>query len=149
MTRWTSSRETGKWRETSPDYIAGLEPHWHKIRPILIDSAGIYEPAPLPPYDGSKGSDFYNMVYEVYEGSQDLDDEKVEIAWFWDDNPNTTEHRGHSVIIIHKIAPPGHWLNIIHQITEQEGCSLFKATRAYALTSIAMFDGIISCWHTK
>ncbi|MBK8669807.1 MAG: hypothetical protein IPN89_10225 [Saprospiraceae bacterium] len=65
------------------------------------------------------------------------------------DNPNTTDHRGHSVAIIHKISPPGHWLNIIHQISEKENFSFLKTSKAYTLSAIAMFDGIISCWYQK
>lgn len=149
MDRFTSTKRPGEWRETPPDYIAGLEPHWPKIRPMVIDSAAIYPAAPLPPYDADKDSDFYKMVNQVYEESKTLDDEKIEIAWFWDDNPNVTEHRGHSIIMIHKISPPGHWLNIIHQVSAKEGSSLFKTSKAYTWSAIAMFDGIISCWYEK
>jgi membrane-associated phospholipid phosphatase len=78
-----------------------------------------------------------------------LDDEKKQIAWFWDDNPNTSEHRGHLVVMIHKFSPPGHWLNIISQISTQDSSSLFKTTKAYTYSAIAMFDVIISCWDEK
>lgn len=149
MDRWTSTKKPGEWIETPPDYAAGLEPNWSKIRPMLIDSAGLYKASPPPPYDPAKNSEFYEMVNTVYLQSKDLDAEKIAIALYWDDNPNTSEHHGHLVSVIHKISPPGHWLNIISQISRKDHSSLFKVTKAYTYTSIAMFDAIISCWYEK
>lgn len=149
MDRWTSTKKPGEWIETPPDYGAGMEPNWVKIRPMVINSAGIYSSTPPPPYDPAKESEFYKMVNVVYQQSKELDVEKTAIALYWDDNPNTSEHHGHLVSVIHKISPPGHWLNIISQISRKDNTSLFKATKAYTFTSIAMFDVIISCWYVK
>jgi hypothetical protein len=149
MDRWTSTKKPGTWVETPPDYTPGLEPHWMKIRPLVIDSASVFPVKPPPPYDPTKGSDFYNMVLRVYNQSFKLTEEQKKMATFWDDNPNVTEHRGHMVVQVHKIAPPGHWLNIVHQISQRENSDLFKTTKAYTYTAIAMFDAIISCWNTK
>jgi hypothetical protein len=147
--RFTSTKKPQNWRETPPDYIEALEPFWNQIRPLVIDSVSIFVANPTPAYETSKDSEFYKMVYEVYEKSKNLDSLKIATAWFWDDNPNTTIHQGHMVAVIHKISPPGHWLNIIHQITEKENSSLFRTTTAYTFTATAMFDAIISCWHEK
>ncbi|MDZ4748793.1 MAG: vanadium-dependent haloperoxidase [Saprospiraceae bacterium] len=149
MDRWTSTKKTGEWIETPPDYVVGLESNWFKIRPMVIDSAGIYRCTPPPPYDPARESEFYKMVNAVYQQSKELDEEKVAIALYWDDNPNTSEHHGHLVSVIHKISPPGHWLNIISQISRRDNSTLFKVTKAYTYTSIAMFDAIISCWYEK
>jgi hypothetical protein len=149
MDRWTSSKEPGKWRETPPDYQAGLEPNWSKMRTLIIDSANFYITKPLPAYSPDKNSDFFKMVNEVYQGSSQLDSSKIATAWYWDDNPNTSEHSGHLVTIIHKISPPGHWLSIISGIITSENSSLFTATKAYTYSAIAMYDGIISCWYEK
>ena len=149
MDRFTSSTQPGEWRETPPDYQAGLEAHWGKIRPLVIDSAGCVNIKPPPAYNDQEQSEFYRMVTRVYEESKNLDSNKIAVAWFWDDNPNTSTHKGHLVSIIHKISPPGHWLNIISQVSNREKSSLFKTTRAYTFSAIAMFDAIISCWHEK
>jgi len=149
MDRWTSSKNPGEWRETPPDYQAGLEPHWGKMRPLLIDSAGFYKSTPLPKYSPDKNSDFFKMVERTYLISKSMDSTKTAIAWYWDDNPNTSEHRGHLVTIIHKISPPGHWLGIISGIVTKEKSSLFESSKAFTFTAIAMFDGIISCWYEK
>ncbi len=149
MDRWTSTKKQGEWVETPPDYLAGIEPHWSKLRPLIIDSSGIYMPAPPPSYNPVKNSDFYKMVNAVYQQSKELDEKKREIAMFWDDNPNTSEYHGHLVTITHKITPPGHWLNIITQISTKENDNLFKTTKAYTYSAIAMYDAIISCWYVK
>jgi hypothetical protein len=127
MDRWTSTKKQGEWIETPPDYIAGLEPHWSELRPLLIDSANIYKATPPPSYNPEKNSEFYKMVNAVYQQSKELDDKKREIAKFWDDNPNTSEYHGHMVAITHKISPPGHWLNIISQISTKDKSNLFKS----------------------
>lgn len=149
MERYTSVKEPGKWKETPPDYQQALEPHWNKIKTLIIDSATIYKSAPLPDYDTKKGSAFYKMAYRVYEQSQKSDSSTINTAWFWDDNPNSSDHKGHSMAVIHKISPPGHWLNIIHQISDKNQYSLFTTTKAYTLSAVAMFDGIVSCWSEK
>lgn len=149
MERYTSVKEPGKWKETPPDYQQALEPHWPKIRTLLIDSATIYKSAELPSYDTKKGSEFYKMAYRVYEQSQKSDSSTINTAWFWDDNPNSSDHKGHSMAVIHKISPPGHWLNIIHQISDKNKYPLIVTTKAYTYSAIAMFDGIISCWSEK
>jgi len=149
MDRWTSSKDPGKWRETPPDYQIGLEPNWDKMRQILTDSTDMYVPAPLPAYSPDVNSDFYKMVNKVYTTSMSLDSAKIATAWYWDDNPNTSEHRGHAVAIIHKVSPPGHWLNIISGIINAQKDNIFKSTKAYTFSAIAMYDGIISCWYQK
>jgi hypothetical protein len=149
MDRFTSIKEPGKWQETPPDYQQALEPHWSKIRPLVIDSSGIYSSKPLPSFSTSPSSPFYGLAKSVYDTSKKLTPEMEEIAWFWDDNPNTSDHRGHAVAIIHKISPPGHWLNIISQIGEKEKYDIYKMSTLYTYTAIAMFDGIISTWHEK
>jgi hypothetical protein len=149
MERFTSVNEPGKWKETPPDYQQALEPHWPKIKPFVIDSAGIYKSKALPEFSRKPNSPFYLMAKRTYDQSKALTDEQKEIAWFWDDNPNTSDHRGHAVAVIHKISPPGHWLNIINQIAQKEKYSFVRSSKIYAHTSVAMFDGIISTWHQK
>lgn len=147
--RFTSTKKPENWRETPPDYVTALEPYWDNIRPLVIDSANVFSYKPLPVYDTKKDSDFYKMVYEVYEESLNSNKEKGKIAWFWDCNPILTVHKGHMITTIHKFTPPGHWLNIISQITEKENVDYFTTTKAYTLTSTAMFDAIIGAWHVK
>ena len=145
--RYTSTKKPENWRETPPDYEAALEPFWDNIRPLVIDSLNVYEPATLPIYSTDPQSDFYAMVHEVYAESRN--EEKEKIAWFWDCNPVLTIHQGHMIQTIHKYSPPGHWLNIVTQVTEQNNSDYAKATQAYTYVATAMFDAIIAVWHYK
>ena len=147
--RFTSTKNSENWRETPPDYLSGLEPYWDKIRTMVIDSANVFAYKPLPDYSIEKDSDFYKMVYEVYQESKNTTLEKEKIAWFWDCNPIMTIHKGHMTTTIHKFTPPGHWLNIINQISTNENSDYYKTTKAYTMTSMAMFDAIIAAWHVK
>ena len=71
------------WKPTPPDYMDGIEPHWNKIRTLVLDSANQYQPkAPLD-FDLTKGSPFQTQLQEVYEIGEGLTDEQVEIAKFW------------------------------------------------------------------
>lgn len=147
--RFTSTKKPENWRETPPDYITGLEPHWDKIRTMVIDSASVFKYKPLPEYSIDKDSDFYKMVDEVYQVVKNTKEEYSKTAWFWDCNPIMTVHRGHMVQTIHKYTPPGHWLNIVNQLSTKENSDYYTTTKAYTLTSAAMFDAIIGAWHVK
>ena len=147
--RFTSTKNSENWRETPPDYLSGLEPYWDKIRTMVIDSANVFAYKPLPDYSTEKDSDFYKMVDEVYQESKNTTLEKEKIAWFWDCNPIMTIHKGHMTTTIHKFTPPGHLLNIINQISTNENSDYYKTTKAYTMTSMAMFDAIIAVWYVK
>ena len=149
LDRFTSTKRPGKWVETPPDYLSGLEPHWNKIRPMIIDTQDNYLDIYPPEFDRSTQSAFYKMVKQVYDQSQNLDSAMIKTALYWDDNPNITEHRGHLVTMVHKISPPGHWLNIISQIVGKENTNYVESAGIYTYCAIAMFDAIISCWDVK
>lgn len=48
-----------------------------------------------------------------------------------------------------KITPGGHWINITAIVTRQAKSDFMETTAAYALTSVALMDGFISCWDEK
>lgn len=146
---WTSTKLPHNWRETPPDYVTGLEPHWDKIRPLLLDTVGGFTPKALPEFSTSPGSEFYNMVYEVYQQRESGNQFHEDTAWFWDCNPIGTVHQGHMIMVIQKFTPPGHWLHIINQVTEAENAAYLKTTKAYTFTAISMFDALIDAWHLK
>lgn len=86
---------------------------------------------------------------QVYEISKTLDSTQKAIALYWDDNPNISVERGHFNYFLHKVSPAGHWIMITRQACLEKNISLIKASEAYALTSIALFDAFISCWDEK
>ena len=151
----TSSRFTvidtpGRWVPTPPSYTSAIEPHWMEIRPMVLDSANECKPILPPVYDiKNKNSSYYHALMEVKNIGDSLSEEQRHIADFWDDNPSKLNVTGHVMFVTKKFSPPGHWMNIVG-IGAQKANADFNATvAAYAQTSIALFDGFISCWDEK
>lgn len=147
--KYTIQKGDSLWKPTPPDYMEGIEPHWNKIRTMVIDSAAQFEPKDPEPFSLEEGSEFKRQLDEVYEVGVNLDDEQLEIAKFWDCNPFVSHHRGHAMFATKKITPGGHWIGITAIATRKAGSSFEETINAYTRTSIALFDGFISCWDEK
>ncbi|MEO6286629.1 MAG: vanadium-dependent haloperoxidase [Dyadobacter sp.] len=147
--RYTYSKQKGKWTPTPPGYIDAVEPYWSQIRPVSLDSAGQFKPVPPPAYSTDTSSRFMKEVLEVYRSTQKLSKEEIAIASFWDCNPFYLNTQGHLNFATKKLSPGGHWISIVGQATEIAGKSWIETSATYLLTSIALFDGFISCWDEK
>ena len=146
--------DPARWQPTPPAYMDGIEPHWNKIRPFVIDSAAQFKPAPPPSFSMEEGSDFYKEVREVYEISEKItatgdESEEVNIAKFWDCNPYVSVTRGHLMFATKKITPGAHWIGITKIASRKAGIGFDDTIYAYTRTAMALFDGFISCWDEK
>ena len=83
--------------------MEGIEPHWNKIRTLLIDSASQFTVSQPPTFSLEKNSDFYKDLYEVYDIGKNLSDEQKQIASFWDCNPYVSHHKGHAMFATKKL----------------------------------------------
>jgi hypothetical protein len=147
--KYTILEEDKFWKPTPPDYMDGIEPHWNKIRTLVLDSANQFQPkAPLS-FNLTKGSPFQIQLQEVYEVGIGLSDEQVEIAKFWDCNPYVSHHRGHAMFATKKITPGGHWIGITGIVTRQAKSDFSAVINAFTHVSVALFDAFISCWDEK
>lgn len=149
MPKYSVFKETGKWQQTPPDYADAVEPHWHLINPLVLDSSAQYKPIPPPPYSLSKNSKYDKELMEVYEVSKKITPVQDTIAHYWDDNPFVTEHTGHLMFATKKTTPGGHWMGIVSIISKQTKADALLTAKAYAITATAIFDGFISCWDEK
>ncbi|MCU0354988.1 MAG: phosphatidic acid phosphatase, partial [Cytophagales bacterium] len=147
--RHTITNQAGTWVPTPPGYMDGVEPQWHKIRTLVMDSAGQFAPPPPPPYNTDKNSPFYKEMTEVYEVTKKLTEEQQWIANFWDCNPFKLNVAGHVNFATKKMSPGGHWMSISNTVSRQAKADIMKTAETYALVSIALFDGFISCWDEK
>ena len=147
--KYTIQDVNARWKPTPPDYMEGIEPHWREIRPMVIDSAAQFEPLEPEEFSLEEGTEFHRQLIEVYEIGKNLDKEQKEIAEFWDCNPYVSHHRGHAMFATKKITPGGHWMGIVAIATRQAGNTFDETIEVYAKTSIALFDGFISCWDEK
>ncbi|MGK7388846.1 MAG: vanadium-dependent haloperoxidase [Candidatus Cyclobacteriaceae bacterium M2_1C_046] len=145
----TVSNKSGSWQPTPPAYMEAIEPHWSQIRSFVIDSASQFPPGKPTAFDMTEGSPFHKEVMEVYETANNLDEEQAEIASFWDCNPYVMNVHGHVMFATKKITPGGHWMGIAKIAAQKDSADMMKTTATYALTSIALADGFISCWDEK
>ncbi len=140
----------GAWIPTPPDYFPALEPHWHKLRTYVMDSAAQFHPKIQPTtYDTSHNAPYFKELMEVYDAVKKMDKEKEHIAKFWDCNPNVPIHQGHVVYNEKKLTPGGHWININRIAARKKQLNLMQTAEAYTMVTIGIADAFISCWYTK
>ncbi|HSR59519.1 MAG TPA: vanadium-dependent haloperoxidase [Robiginitalea sp.] len=155
MSKFTvDTDDPSRWQPTPPAYMEGIEPHWNKIRPFVIDSAAQFKPVPPPPFSLEEDSPFWKEVREVYDISLEItqkgdDSEEVAIAQFWDCNPYVSVTRGHLMFATKKISPGAHWIGIAKIASRKTGSDFDKTVYAYTKTSVAIADAFISCWDEK
>ena len=151
--KYSITNEPDKWQPTPPDYMDGIEPSWMKIRPFALDAPDQFKPKPPTAYSEEENSDWYRGALEVYralEGDTEADiAERTAIAKFWDCNPYVSHHVGHVMFATKKITPGGHWVNITAIASRAAEASFATTVEAYAMVSMAMHDGFISCWDEK
>ena len=143
-----------KWQPTPPAYMSGIEPHWNKIRTMVIDSASQFKPKAHPEFSLDKGSKFYEELLEVFNVSNTITEkgdasEEIEIAQFWDCNPYVSVTRGHLMFATKKITPGAHWIGITKIACRKNESSFEETVYTYTKTSTAIFDAFISCWDEK
>ncbi len=147
--KYSTTSDPSKWKPTPPDYMDGIEPSWNKIRTLVIDSSSQFAPPPPTEFNMDKNSKFYQETLEVYEAIKDKDEEKVNIAKFWDCNPFVSHHAGHSMFNTKKITPGGHWMGISSIAAKSTGADMMKTAETYTRVAINLFDAFISCWDEK
>lgn len=148
------SDDPARWQPTPPAYMNGIEPHWKKIRPFVLDSSSQFKPIPPPKFSLEKDSEFYKEVMSLYEMTNKIREkgdtsEEVKIAQFWDCNPYVSVNKGHFMFASKKITPGAHWIGICKIATKSNNSDFEKTVFAYTKTSIAIFDAFISCWDEK
>ncbi|MGV3595335.1 MAG: vanadium-dependent haloperoxidase [Sediminibacterium sp.] len=140
----------GRWVPTPPMYATAVEPHWHEIRPLVIDSAGIFVPPPPPVFNMSdKESKYYQEVIAIKNAIDSLTPEQKHIAEFWDDNPFKMNVTGHVMFGSKKFSPSGHWMSIVGIAGKKANADFATHVYAVAKTSIALFDAFIQSWYVK
>jgi hypothetical protein len=149
LKRYNFLKGEGKWVATPPVYMAAIEPNWRMMRPFALDSASQFMPSPPAAFSKEKGSEFYKLAHHVYTTRNNLTSEQTDIANFWDCNPFAVNVHGHINYATKKLSPGGHWLSIVGIAARKINTDIAKASAAYTLTSIALFDGFISCWDEK
>jgi hypothetical protein len=148
--RYTVTDEEGRWVPTPPSYSSAMEPHWNKIRPLLLDSGNAMLPPPPPKFNvKDSNSIYYKEVMAVKKAVENLTPEQKHIAEFWDDNPFKLNVIGHVMYGTKKFSPPGHWMSIVGIAAQKAKANFPETVYAYAKTAIALFDAFIHSWNAK
>jgi hypothetical protein len=149
MERFEVKNLVGRWVPTPPDYADGVEPNWSKMKPMVLDSVSQIRAAKAAVYSEEKNSPFWKEVVEVREISKTLTEEQENKIAFWDDNPFVSKHKGHLMFQDKKMTPGGHWLAICQAVLVDKKSDFGTSLRAYALTSVTLYEAFISCWTEK
>ncbi|WP_367127486.1 vanadium-dependent haloperoxidase [Mongoliibacter sp.] len=147
--KYTVRNDPNTWQPTPPAYGEGIEPHWNKIRPFVLDSAAQYKSVPPTEFSTDPNSEFFKEAEEVFKVVKDLTEEQSDIAYFWDCNPYKVNVKGHVMFAEKKITPGGHWMGIAAISSKTAGHDWKGAAETLAMTGVALFDGFIACWDEK
>ena len=147
LPRYTPKKEEGTWYPTPPGYFPPVEPHFNTIRSFTLERADQFKPEPPIPFSADKKAPFYALMNEIRELR--LDDEKKEIAAFWDCNPFALFDNGHLLVGMKKISPGAHWMGIANIACIQAGVSFSKAIQVNTVLAVGLMDGFQSCWDEK
>jgi hypothetical protein len=148
--KYTVKDIPGRWVPTPPMYASAAEPHWMEIRTMVIDSAGIFDPAPPPVFNiTDKNSKYYQEVMAIKNAVDSLTPEQKHIAEFWDDNPFKMNVTGHVMFGSKKFSPAGHWMSVVGIAAQKAKSDYATTVYATAKTAIALFDAFIQCWYVK
>lgn len=148
------TNDDSQWEPTPPAYMKGIEPHWNKLRPFVLDSAAQFKPITHPKFSMEKGSPFHNELMEVYNITNEIREkgdscQEMQSARFWDCNPFVSVNKGHFMFAEKKITPGAHWIGICKIACRQTNSNFEKTVYAYTKTSLAVADSFISCWDEK
>lgn len=138
-----------KWIPTPPEYRPALEPHWGKLRPLLIEDFEAFTVPFTLEYIEADTSAFHKLVKEVYDTSLALTADEKHQALFWDDNPDLNNFHGHIPTPRRHINPTAHWMHIIGQILRNENLPIEKTAQVYAYAAMAFYEANLICWYDK
>ncbi len=147
--RYRPKKQAGSWFPTPPAYMEASDPHWGKMRTMVIDSPGQFRSEPPAAFDTTSGSPFRKLMDEVKRIGSAPTQEEREIAGFWDCNPFVIATSGHMTLGFKKISPGGHWMNIACLAAEQRGLDLKQTILTAFLEAVTLYDAFIVCWTEK
>ncbi len=110
-----------------------LTPHWYRVRPFGLPSAGAFRPGP-PPLVGSP--ELAREVDECIAFNAALDPEQKAIVEFMRDGPRST---GQS----------GHWLRFAQDVSARDRNDLDRDVPLFLAVATTAMDAFIASWEAK
>lgn len=149
LRRYRPSKNIGLWYPTPPAYMEAVEPNWHTIRPLTLDTCSQFQPKLPIPFSSDSSSTFFGLMQEVYKIGNTLTEEQKTIAAFWDCNPFAINNAGHLSIGFKKISPGGHWINITAIACEKTKLNFEQSILVHGIVATTLMDAFIACWDEK
>jgi hypothetical protein len=114
-----------------------LLPEWGTVRTLAAPNGQACALPSHPDYSQEPGSAFYVEAMEVHDRVKNATPEEMQVARFWSDDPMLST------------TPPGHWISIGVQVSDQQQLSLDDTVDMFARLGIVMSDAFIACWSDK
>jgi hypothetical protein len=110
-----------------------LLPHWGRVSPFALTSAGQFQPRPPARF----GSEAYDRQAEAMRRlSAHLTDRDKVIAEYWADGPSTE-------------TPPGHWALFAQHVSRRDRHTTEEDIKMFFILGNALLDASISVWECK
>lgn len=126
----------GLWVPTPPAFSPPNNPYGGNNRPIVPNLLNYTMPPPPIAYSEDPSSDFYKMVNQVYNISQTLTADEINIATTWSDIPAN-------------YSSAAHFTNIVTQLVVLNKLPLNETALLYAKHGIAINDAAIPIFKSK
>lgn len=132
---YVPSGTPGTWVSTPPNMPAATNPYASQRRLLVPGVAEGTTLSPPPAYSEEVGSEFYNMVKNVYDKSLVLTPEQTAMAIYHRDVPG--------------YPGGGHFIPILSQVLVKASPKLDVAALAYVKVGIAQSDATVICFTNK
>jgi hypothetical protein len=125
------------WEPTPPAFAAGLLPNWPLVTPWTMTGGSQFRQGAPPAMGTPEYTRNFNEVRRLGRADSAFRTAgQTQIALFWADGPGTA-------------TPPGHWLVIAQDISEDRHLSLLENARLFALLGLTEADAGIVSWDHK
>ena len=124
--------------ETCPGIQTFIAPHWERVTPFALMSAGQFDDMlTIPPPDFLRNSGQYQSdVNDMIQFSRRLDTRRKLIVEYWADGPSSE-------------LPPGHWGVFAQFVSQRENHTIDQDAKMFFAMHNASFDAGIVAWHIK
>jgi hypothetical protein len=134
---YTAGSNPGDWRPTPPANANALLPNWPGVTPWALGGGDQFRPNGPPDLNSAAYTAAYNEVKELGSAtSTTRTADQTAIARYWADGGGTA-------------TPPGHWLSIASDISQQQNLSTLENARLFAMLSTSQADAAIVAWDAK
>lgn len=149
LPKFTVGNGETDWQPTPPKYGEAIEPYWGTIRPFVIETDSQFRLTLPYQYSTDTASEYYQLVKELQQITNEATAEQITIAKFWDCNPTPSVIDGHVMQTNKQNTPPGHWMGIATTAIKWHQLNLAESCEVYMKTMVSMADGFKCAWDSK